>query len=77
VGTPAIPELLRVLELSGATVTIDTMGRQKNIAAQIDCGHGRVEARRCAVVTGLSLLDNTQNWAGLRSIIRIQATLHH
>jgi len=111
----AIPELLRVLELSGTTVTIDAMGCQKNIAAQIveqkadyilavkenqpslladikdsfqmlepasadeqiDCGHGRVETRRCAVLTDLSLLDNTQNWAGLRSIVRIQATRHH
>ena len=31
----AIPELLRVLELSGTTVTIDAMGCQKSIAAQI------------------------------------------
>ncbi len=111
----AIPELLRVLELSGTTVTIDAMGCQKNIAAQIveqqadyilavkenqpwlladikdsfqmlepasvneqiDCGHGRVETRRGAVVTDLSLLDNTQNCVGLRSIIRIQAKRHH
>jgi predicted transposase YbfD/YdcC len=112
----AIPELLRALELSGTTVTIDAMGCQKNIAAQIvqqqanyilavkenqpslladikdsfqmlaadavdeqiDCGHGRVETRRCAVLTDqLSLMDNTENWAGLRSIVRIQATRHH
>jgi predicted transposase YbfD/YdcC len=25
----------------------------------------------------LSLMDNTENWAGLRSIVRIQATRHH
>ena len=31
----AISELLRVLELSGATVTIDAMGCKKNIARQI------------------------------------------
>jgi len=31
----AIPELLRMLELSGAVVTIDAMGCQKEIAAQI------------------------------------------
>ena len=31
----AIPELLRVLELSGTTVTIDAMGCQKSIASQI------------------------------------------
>jgi predicted transposase YbfD/YdcC len=32
---PAIPELLGVLELSGAIVTIDAMGCQKEIAAKI------------------------------------------
>jgi predicted transposase YbfD/YdcC len=31
----AIPELLRVLDLEGATVTIDAMGCQREIAAQI------------------------------------------
>src|SRR3954451_3778322 len=31
----AIPELLRVLEVSGAVVTIDAMGRQKEIAGLI------------------------------------------
>jgi hypothetical protein len=31
----AIPELLRALELSGCTVTIDAMGCQKNIASKI------------------------------------------
>ncbi len=31
----AIPELLRLLNLKGCTVTIDAMGCQKEIAAQI------------------------------------------
>ena len=31
----AIPELLRILELAGATVTIDAMGCQRAIAGQI------------------------------------------
>ena len=111
----AIPELLRVLELSGTTVTIDAMGCQKSIASQIveqngdyilavkenqptlladvkdsfqmlaadsldeqiDCGHGRVEQRRCSVLADLSLIDNTQNWASLRAVVRIQATRFH
>lgn len=111
----AIPELLRVLELSGATVTIDAMGCQKAIASQIveqqadyilavkenqpslladikdsfqmlepasvdeqtDCGHGRVETRRSSAIGDLSLLDNTEQWAGLRSIVRIESTRYH
>lgn len=36
----AIPELLRLLELQGALVTIDAMGCQKEIAAQISKGGG-------------------------------------
>jgi predicted transposase YbfD/YdcC len=111
----AIPELLRVLELTGTTVTIDAMGCQKQIARQIveqkgdyvlavkdnqpslladlkdsfkmlpavdvdeqiDCGHGRVETRRCSVLGDLSLVDNTENWASLRSLVRIEAERYH
>jgi predicted transposase YbfD/YdcC len=36
----AIPELLKVLDLSGAIVTIDAMGCQKEIAAQIHAAGG-------------------------------------
>ena len=36
----AIPELLRLLDISGALVTIDAMGCQKEIAAQIRQGGG-------------------------------------
>jgi predicted transposase YbfD/YdcC len=36
----AIPELLATLALQGAIVTIDAMGCQKNIAAQIIAAHG-------------------------------------
>jgi predicted transposase YbfD/YdcC len=37
---PAIPELLRLLDLSGALVTIDAMGCQKEIAEEIREGGG-------------------------------------
>lgn len=37
---PAIPELLQVLELKGALVTLDAMGCQKEIAAKIVEGGG-------------------------------------
>ena len=111
----AIPELLRVLDLTGTTVTIDAIGCQKSIARQIveqkgdyvqavkenqpslladikdsfqmlaadavdeqtDGDHGRVETRRCSVLADLSLIDNTQNWASLQAIMRIEATRYH
>jgi len=37
---PAIPELLRLLDISGALVTIDAMGCQKEIAEEISEGGG-------------------------------------
>ena len=47
------------------------------VAEEIDCGHGRVERRTCAVLGDLSLLDKPSNWRGLRSLVRIQAERFH
>lgn len=47
------------------------------VAEEIDCGHGRVERRGCAVLGDLSLLDKPSDWAGLRSLVRIQAERFH
>jgi predicted transposase YbfD/YdcC len=111
----AIPRLLAALELAGTTVTIDAIGCQKSIAAQIvdkqadyvlavkenqqhlladikdsfrmleaesvveeiDCGHGRVEQRKCAVIADLSLLDSASEWASLQGLVRIEAERYH
>jgi predicted transposase YbfD/YdcC len=47
------------------------------VAEQIDCGHGRVERRTCAVLADLSLLQQAGEWAGLRGLVRIQAERYH
>lgn len=47
------------------------------VAEQIDCGHGRVERRTCAVLADLSLLEQAGEWAGLRGLVRIQAERYH
>ena len=47
------------------------------IAEQIDCGHGRVETRRCSVVGDLTLLERAGDWKGLRSLVRIEAERFH
>jgi predicted transposase YbfD/YdcC len=44
---------------------------------QIDCGHGRVETRRCSVVADLSLLDQASAWPSLQAIVRVEATRFH
>ena len=38
----AIPELLRLVDIKGAIITIDAMGTQKAIAEQIIAGRGRL-----------------------------------
>ena len=47
------------------------------VAEEIDCGHGRVERRRCAVLGDLTLLDKPGDWKGLRSLVRIEAQRFH
>jgi predicted transposase YbfD/YdcC len=47
------------------------------VAEEVDCGHGRVERRRCAVVGDLTLLEKPLEWAGLRSLVRIEAERFH
>lgn len=120
----AIPRLLQLLVLDGCVVTIDAMGCQTAVAAQVheqgadyvlalkgnqptlqrtvvaafadlalpaadawvpaeqdraetlDKGHGRVERRRYHALSDpdlLACLDPTGAWAGLRSVVRVQA----
>jgi predicted transposase YbfD/YdcC len=44
---------------------------------EVDCGHGRVETRRCSVVGDLSLVEQTADWPGLQSLVRIEAERYH
>lgn len=44
---------------------------------EIDCGHGRVERRRCAVISDLSLLDKATEWASLQGLVRVEAERYH
>jgi predicted transposase YbfD/YdcC len=115
----AIPELLRMLEIAGCIVTIDAMGCQREIAAQIieqkadyllslkgnqgtlhedvasyfewaekinfkgiphsftetvEKDHGRIEERRCWVTEDVEWLSQKGAWAGLKSLIMVEAT---
>jgi predicted transposase YbfD/YdcC len=38
---------------------------------QLDAGHGRVETRRSSVISDLSLVENREDWPGLRCLVRI------
>lgn len=120
---PAVPDLLKLLEIKGCIVTTDAMSCQKATAAQIisqeanyilavkdnqrtlseaikmrfayvdehpferedyavvshnDLGHGRIENRRCDVISlaenDLFWGDFQKDWSGLRSLVRITST---
>jgi predicted transposase YbfD/YdcC len=46
-------------------------------AAQLDCGHGRVETRTCSALGDLSLVEQAAEWPQLHSLVRIQAERYH
>ena len=62
----AIPELLEMLNLKGAIVTIDAMGTQ-------DTGHDRSETRQIMVCHDLDWMDQDirKDWKGLSSVIMV------
>jgi len=47
------------------------------VSEQIDCGHGRVEQRRCSVIADLSLVEKAAGWASLQGLVRIEAERYH
>jgi len=48
-----------------------------SVAEEIDCGHGRVETRRCSVLGDLSLLEKATEWPSLQGLVRVEAERHH
>jgi predicted transposase YbfD/YdcC len=40
---------------------------------QVDAGHGRVETRKCDVISNLNFMDDKEQWVGLNRIVRVQA----
>jgi len=47
------------------------------VAEQIDCGHGRVEQRKCSVIADLSLLEKASEWSSLQGLVRIESERYH
>jgi predicted transposase YbfD/YdcC len=39
----------------------------------LDFGHGRIEERKCSVIYNLDFIDNTEEWEGLKSIVRVES----
>src|ERR1035441_8554965 len=47
------------------------------VAEQIDCGHGRVEQRRCSVIADLSMIEKAAGWASLQGLVRFESERYH
>jgi len=41
------------------------------VSEEIDCGHGRVEQRRCSMIADLSMVEKAAEWASLRGLVRL------
>ncbi len=46
-------------------------------AEKIDCGHGRVEQRRCSLIADLRMIEKAAEWASLQGLVRIQSERYH
>jgi predicted transposase YbfD/YdcC len=47
------------------------------VAEEIDCGHGRVERRRCSVIADLGLIEKAAEWASIQGLARIESERYH
>lgn len=54
---------------------VDEFRFGKNIQTDLteELDHGRIETRKCSVITDFSFIENKQEWAGLKSIIKIES----
>lgn len=64
---PNLKEQVEKIFQRGSTTNIDT---------HVDSGHGRVEIRTCEVITDLTFLDDKEQWADIKSIIRLESERH-
>jgi predicted transposase YbfD/YdcC len=38
-----------------------------------DCDHGRIETRKCSVISDLSMIENKEKWEAIRTIVKIDS----
>lgn len=47
--------------------------KETDFTEELDYGHGRIEKRKCSVITDLDYLLDKENWANLKSIVKIES----
>lgn len=83
-------EIAKKIIENGADYILSVKGNQRELLEQIserfgkqapadtdttnEKGHGRIESRKCEVITDLAFIDNGVMWAGIKSVVRITST---
>ena len=72
-----------ILQVKGNQKTLlenleDSFAVKKVMATDvnIDCGHARVEVRKCSVINDLEFVDDAYKWKDLQTIIKIESAIH-
>ena len=54
---------------------VDEFRFGKNIQVDLseDLDHGRIETRKCSVITDFRFIENKQEWTGIKSIVKIES----
>lgn len=45
--------------------------------SKVEGDHGRIEQRRCSVITKLSWIGQSNKWVGMQSVIKVETTREH
>lgn len=55
---------------------VDEFRFGKNIEVDVseELDHGRIETRKCNVISAFEFIENKEEWAGLKSIVKIKST---
>lgn len=75
-----------------ADYILSLKGNQKELLSQVEScfnrqkpdsmneitekGHGRIETRKCEIITNLGFVDSREHWKGLKTIVKITAHRH-
>lgn len=60
-------------ELHGDVINAFEKRACDDVVEKIDAGHGRIETRKCSVISQIDLLDGKEHWAELASIVKVES----
>lgn len=49
-------------------------GKNVQVDLSQDLGHGRIETRKCSVITDFEFIEDTNKWTELKTVIKIEST---